>query len=210
MPIFNDVSIPDSQMCKTALEFVKASHEPFLLNHVMRTYFFGSLAAQRASAKLDQEMFFLGAVMHDLGLVEDYVRDNRFEIDGANAAADFLLGAGYPDDKIEIVWDAIALHTTLGIPQSKRPEIGLVQLGAGIDVGVVPLEMLDSQFVDEVLVEYPRADFKNKMLERIAEVVGRKPHMTMHTFAEDILERHVEGHHRHNFCDAMHGSAFAE
>lgn len=210
MPIFDDVTIPDSQMCKTALEFVKASHEPFLLNHVMRTYFFGSFAAQKASAKLDQELFFLGAVMHDLGLAEEYVRDNRFEIDGANVAADFLLQAGYPEDKIEVVWDAIALHTTLGIPQCKRPEIGLVQLGAGLDVGVVPLEMIEQAFVDEVLVEYPRADFKNKMLARIADVMGRKPHMAMHSFIEDVLEHHVVGHHRHNFCDAMHGSAFAE
>lgn len=210
MAIFDLISIPDTSMCRTALKFVQATHEPFLLNHVMRTFFFGSLAGQRSSKPIDKEMFFLGAVMHDLGLVEDYVRDNRFEIDGAEAAASFLRDAGYPDEKVEIVWDAIALHSTLGIPQCKQPEIALVQVGAGIDVGVIPLEIVDSNFVDEILEQYPRAGFKNRMLERVAAVVGRKPQMAIHTFADDVLERHVDGHQRHNFCDVMHVSAFAE
>eukprot|EP00439_Symbiodinium_sp_Y106_P087596 s1_g132.t1 len=165
---------------------------------------------QAATQKIDMEMLFLGAVLHDLGLVEEYVRDERFEIDGADGAAEFLRQSGYPEEKIEIVWDAIALHSTLGIPQRKRPEIALVQFGAGIDVGAIPADLIDSKTIDQVIDQYPRIDFKKLMLERVGEVVARKPQTTMHNFTADVAERHVAGFERLHFCDMMHCSAFSE
>ncbi|WP_086930249.1 HD domain-containing protein [Agarilytica rhodophyticola] len=210
MSIFETVKIPDTKLCKSAFQLVKDCHEPFLFNHVLRTFFFGAFAGQKASCNIDMEMLFLGAVLHDIGLVEDYVEDNRFEIDGANAAAKFLQASGYPDEKIEIVWDAIALHSTMGIPQCKQAEIALVQMGAGIDVGAIPLHIINAKIVDEVIDRYPRENFKKMMTSRVAEVAGRKPETSMHTFAADLAEQHVEGFHRHNFCDVIHNAGFKE
>lgn len=166
---------PDTAVCLAAMDLARDHSPPFMFNHVMRTFCFGRDAGMLRHARYDQEMLFLGCVLHDLGLVEEFVGEDRFEIDGADAAADFLSRQGYSDAKIAVVWDAIALHTTPGVPQRKRPEIALLQLGAGIDIGAVPLGLVTPESVDIILAEYPRLGFKAAMLEAMAAVVRRKP-----------------------------------
>src|SRR5688572_1968347 len=166
---------PDTRVCEAAMELARAHSPQFLFNHVMRTFAFGRAAGALQGARYDEEMLFLGAVLHDLGLVEKFIGEDRFEIDGADAAADFLSRQGYPDKKIAVIWDAIALHTTLSIPQRKQPEIALVQLGAGIDVGAVPRSLLTPESVELILGEYPRLGYKKAMLEAMGAVVRRKP-----------------------------------
>jgi len=154
-------------------------------------------------------MFFLGAVLHDLGLVDRFVGEDRFEIDGADAAADFLSRRGYPDRKIAVVWDAIALHTTPGIPQRKAPEIALVQLGAGIDVGAVPRSLVTPEAVEIVLAEYPRLGYKRAMLEAMGAVVRRKP-MTGAINLMGEIGREREGLPIPGFCDIVMHADFDE
>src|SRR3546814_9241469 len=60
--------------------------------------------------------------------------DLRFEVDGANAAREFMKSYGVPERDIEDVWTAIALHTTPGIPEHMRPTIALVTAGVEMDV----------------------------------------------------------------------------
>ena len=74
-------------------------------------------------------------MFHDLGLTRQYrSATERFEVDSANAARDFLRHHGIDEAAIDIVWDAIALHTTPGIPQHKKPEVALVTAGVEMDV----------------------------------------------------------------------------
>ena len=166
---------PDTAVCLAAMELARDQSPPFLFNHVMRTFAFGRDAGALRCAQYDQEMLFLGCVLHDLGLVEKFVGKDRFEVDGANAAADFLSSQGYSDTKIAVVWDAIALHTTPGVPQRKQPEIALLQLGAGIDIGAIPRALVTPESVDIILAEYPRLGFKTALLEAMGAVVRQKP-----------------------------------
>jgi hypothetical protein len=65
-------------------------------------------------------------MFHDMGLTDQHSSaDERFEVDGANAARDFLRSHGIAQQDIETVWTAIALHTTPGIPQRMRPVVAL-------------------------------------------------------------------------------------
>jgi hypothetical protein len=82
------------------------------------------------TVRFDSELFFLGAVLHDLGQTERFMGTQRFEVDGADAAAEFLKDKGVPQESVEVVWDAVALHTSRGIVERKRPEIALVSAGA--------------------------------------------------------------------------------
>jgi hypothetical protein len=141
----------------------------------MRTYGFGRAADTLHGAQVDEEMLFLGSMLHDLGLVDAFIREDRFEVDGADAAAEFLSKQGYSDRKIAVIWDAIALHTTLSISQRKQPEIALLQMGAGIDIGAIPRSLLTPETVEIILAEYPRLSFKKAMLEATGAVVKRKP-----------------------------------
>ena len=200
---------PDTPICLAALELVREYSEPFLFNHVARSFAFGQAAAATIGADYDPEMFFLGAVLHDLGLVEEFVGEDRFEIDGADAAADFLARQGYPDGKIAVIWDAIALHTSPGIPQRKRPEIALVQLGAGIDIGAIPRDLVTPETVEAILSEYPRLGFKQAMLEAMGRVVRRKP-MTGAINLMGEIGREREQLAIPHFCDIVTNAEFAE
>jgi hypothetical protein len=175
----------------------------------MRTYAFGRQAGSLRQARYDEEMLFLGSMLHDLGLVEAFIREDHFEVDGADAAADFLSKRGYPDKKIAVIWDAIALHTTLNIPQRKQPEIALLQLGAGIDIGAIPRTLLAPEVVEIILAEYPRLGFKKAMLAAMAEVVRRKPMTGIVNLMADV-GREQAHLHIPSFCDVVSHSDFPE
>ena len=200
---------PDNEICIAAMELARDHSPPFLFNHVMRTYAFGRDAGAMQGAQYDQEMFFLGAMLHDLGLVEKFIGEDRFEIDGADAAADFLSRHGYSDKKIAVIWDAIALHTTPGVPQRKQPEIALVQLGAGIDIGAIPRSLVTPESVEIILAEYPRLGFKKAMLEAMGAVVRRKPMTGMINLMGDI-GRDQEHLPIPGFCDVVMHAEFDE
>ena len=94
---------PDTPVCIAAMDLARDHSPPFLFNHVMRTFAFGRDAGALQGARYDPEMLFLGSVLHDLGLVEAFIGEDRFEIDGADAAADFLSRRGYSDAKIAVI-----------------------------------------------------------------------------------------------------------
>jgi hypothetical protein len=200
---------PDTPVCIAAMELARDHSPPFLFNHVMRTFAFGRAMGALRGAKYDEEMLFLGSALHDLGLVEEFIREDRFELDGADAAADFLSRQGYSDKKIAIIWDAIALHTTPGIPQRKQPEIALVQVGAGIDVGAIPLALITPESVETILAEYPRLGFKKAMLAAMGAVVRRKP-MTGAVNLMGEIGRRQEHLPIPDFCDICLHADFDE
>ena len=200
---------PDTEMCLVAMQLVRDHSPPFLFNHVMRTHAFGRDAGALRGMQYDQEMLFLGCVLHDLGLVEEFIGVGRFEIDGADAAADFLSRQGYSDRKIAVIWNAIALHTTPGVPQRKQPEIALLQLGAGIDIGVIPRALVTPESVDIILAEYPRLGFKVAMLEAMGAVIRRKPETGVLNLMGEI-GREREHLPIPGFCDAVAHAEFDE
>ena len=200
---------PDTEICMAAMELARDHSPPSLFNHIMRTYAFARQAGSLRQAQYDEEMLFLGSMLHDLGLVEAFIGKGRFEVDGADAAAEFLSKRGYPDKKIAVIWDAIALHAVPEIPQRKQPEIALLQLGAGIDVGVVPRSILTPESVEIILAEYPRLGFKQVMLDIMSDVIRRKP---MAGFANGLGDVGRERAHLHipTFCEVIEHSDFAE
>ena len=125
------VKLPDSKLARDATDFTRGLSAPVVFNHVLRTYLFGELLGRAKGLKFDSELFYLGAVLHDLGQTERFMGRQRFEVDGADAAAEFLKDKGVPQESVEVVWDAVALHTSRGIVERKRPEIALVSAGPG-------------------------------------------------------------------------------
>jgi hypothetical protein len=55
-------------------------------------FLFGALQGRRRGLRPDLELLCAGVMFHDIGLTEPYRTSMlRFEVDGANAARDFLL-----------------------------------------------------------------------------------------------------------------------
>jgi len=204
------VKLPDSTLAREATDFSRAVSAPVVFNHVLRTYLFGELLGRAKGLEFDSELFYLGAVLHDLGLTERFIGQQRFELDGADAAAEFLKDKGAPEEWVEVVCDAVALSTSRGIVGRKRPEVALVNAGAVVDVFGLGVDQLPKEAVAQVIAAFPRMGFKKTFQKVMAEVVARKPDTTFFTFLADIGERHVPGYHAPNFCDLMNVAPFAD
>src|SRR6266446_7822238 len=133
--IIQGVAIPDSKLARAITEVVRDTETPLLFHHSSRVYYFGALAGNRRGLQFDSELLYAGAMFHDMGLTTAHASAHeRFEVDGANVARDFLRSHGIAEQDIETVWTAIALHTTPGIPQHMHPVIALVTAGVEMDV----------------------------------------------------------------------------
>lgn len=208
MPLSNFV--PDSEICQKATQLVVAVSPTFLCNHCMRTFLFGDLLGQRDGLRCDRELLYLGAVMHDLGLTDRFDGEQRFEVDGADAARDFALKHGLSDEKAEVVWDAIALHTSVGIASQKQPEIALVHLGASADVLGVRIADIPPETVEQVIDAYPRLGFSAAMTQLLASQVNRKPHTVAFTWLAEVGRSCIHGFALPNWNEMLDRSPFAE
>src|SRR6202795_1113608 len=157
------IKIPDSKMARDLMQLIRDTESDLLFHHSTRVYLFGALTGERKGLKFDPELLYVGAMFHDIGLTDRYRQSQlRFEVDGANAARDFLRGYGIAQTDIETVWDAIALHTTPGVPEHKKPEVALVTSGVEMDVLGIAYDQFTDEQREAVVAAYPRGgDFKN-------------------------------------------------
>src|SRR5271155_475008 len=108
-----DIVIPDTPLVREVTDYIRDAEDDLLFNHSRRVYLLGVLQARRRGLKPDLELLYAGAMFHDIGLTERYRSSTlRFEVDGANAARDFLLDHGVDKADADKVWLSIALHTT--------------------------------------------------------------------------------------------------
>jgi HD domain-containing protein len=152
------VGIPDTELCNAGVDLLQASSPEFLCTHCLRTYIFGSLAVRSIGRSIvDEEAAFCGAALHDLGLVPAYLGENRFEVDGADAAREFCSKHQVSPERADVVWEAIALHTSSGIASRMAAEIALVHLGAGLDLLGLGLDQVPAQVSQLVAALAPGA-----------------------------------------------------
>jgi len=205
------IAIPDSSLARDASEFVRDTSTQLLYDHSRRVYLWGALLGGQRGLTFDHELLYIGAMFHDIGLIEGHRSpDERFEIDGANAARRFLEQHGVPEAEVMTVWEAIALHTTPEIPRYKQAEVELVSAGVELDVLGQHFDDVPPEVRDEVLAAHPRTGFKAGIVDAFADGMRFKPDTTFGTMNVDILEAKVPGYVRPNFCDYIANSAFAE
>jgi HD superfamily phosphodiesterase len=204
--------IPDSKLAREVTELVRDTESPLLFHHSTRVYLFGALAGVRNRLKFDPELLYVGAMFHDMGLTKKYSSaTERFEVDSANAARDFLRRHGIAEASIDIVWDAIALHTTPGIPQHKKPEVALVTAGVEMDVLGIGYEEFSDAQRKQVITAHPRGShFKEGIIHCFHEGFKHKPETTFGTVNDDVLASFDPSFKRMDFCSIIRNSAWAE
>jgi hypothetical protein len=199
---------PDSELARKAAALASEAHTAALLNHVHRTWWFAEFLGRKREMKYDRELVYLASLLHDLGLSSDHAADKRFEVDGADAASQFLHSHGYPKKKADLVWDAIALHASADIADRREPEVALVHFGAHVDVMGLRMEEISPQLIDDTLALYPRLGFKKAFTEALAEVARKKPHTAIGTGLADVGRRLVPDLEIPNVCDLLLGAPF--
>jgi hypothetical protein len=203
------IPIPDSALAREATEFVQDVSTQLLFDHSRRVFLWGSLQGEKLALDYDPELLYVGAMFHDLGLVEGHRSEHeRFEIDGANAARAFLERHGLPEEHVMTVWESIALHTTAEIPRYKQPEVRLVAWGVQYDVPGRYFDELTAEQREAVIAAHPRPGFKEGMIEALYAGMRDKPETAYETFQTDILEAMMPGYVRPNFCDIIRNSRF--
>jgi hypothetical protein len=203
------IAIPDSALAREATEFVQDVSTQLLFDHSRRVFLWASLQGGRLGLDYDAELLYVGAMFHDVGLVEGHRSEHeRFEIDGANAARAFLERHGLPEERVMTVWESVALHTTPEIPRYKQPEVQLVTLGVEYDVLGLHYDGLSPEERVAVLAAHPRTGFKQGIVEAFSAGMRDKPETAFGTMNTDILEATVPGYVRPNFCDYIRGSRF--
>jgi hypothetical protein len=208
--IIADIKMPNSAIARAATELVRDTETDLLYNHSRRVFLFGALTGDRKDLKYDPELLYLGAMFHDMGLMPAYSsKGYRFEVDGANAARDFMMQYGMNDYDIEQVWLSIALHTTPGVPEHLKPVVALVTAGVEMDVlGMAYHEFSDEQRI-QVVAAHPREKtFKNGIIDAFAQGTIKKPETTFGNVKADVLELRDPSYKRLNFCQIILGSAW--
>jgi hypothetical protein len=206
--IAKEAAIPDSRLARAITEYIRDNETELLFNHSSRVYHFGALAGIHRGLEFDRELLYAGAMFHDIGLMPRRSSSNeRFEVDGAHAARDFLRSHGIPEQDAYEVWTAIALHTTPGVPQHMHPTVALVTAGVEMDV----LGLTYKDYSDEeraaVVAAFPRTQqFKEDIIRAFYDGIKHKPQTTFGNVKADAIADKEPGFQRANFCSIIRSS----
>src|SRR5579883_2319140 len=150
------LAVPDSLLAKEATDILHGHATELLFNHSMRVYLFAAEQGRQRKLRFDRELLYVAAAFHDLGLIRKFSSpDERFEVDGANAARQFLSAHNIAEDQVQTVWEAIALHTTPGIPKYMRSEVALLNSGVLLDVLGLGFDQFPADVLQEIIAKYP-------------------------------------------------------
>ncbi len=209
-PALVGVAVPDSALAREVAALVRDTQSSLLFDHSSRVYYWGALTGRRRGLRFDSELLYAGAMFHDMGLTPAHAsaRD-RFEVDGANVARDFLRSHGIAERDVETVWTAIALHTTPGIPQHMHPLIALVTAGVEMDVLGIAFSEFTGAERQAVVGRHPRSgNFKEEIIQSFYDGFHRKPETTFGTVNADVLADKDPNFTPANFCRVIRASGW--
>ena len=198
------ITIPDSPLVRDVTEYIRDVENDLLFDHSRRVFLFGALQGKRRGLDPDLELLYVGAMFHDIGLTEGHRESMlRFEVDGANAARDFLLARGADERTVRKVWLSIALHTTPGIPEYLDPEIALVTAGVETDVLGIGRDDLSEDALAAVTAAHPRSDFKRRILKAFTDGNVHRPRSTFGNVNADVLAHYDPTFVRDDFVEII-------
>jgi HD superfamily phosphodiesterase len=206
------ITVPDTALVRDVTAFIREAEDDLLFDHSRRVFFFGALQGLRRGLQPDLELLYVGAMFHDLGLTESYRESStlRFEVDGANAARDFLLERGVDDAAARKVWLGIALHTTPGVPEFLEPETALVTAGVETDVLGIGRDALSPEQLEAVTAAHPRSDFKQQILRAFNDGFKKRPETTFGTMNDDVLAYFDRSFVRDDFVEIILNNSWPE
>ena len=208
LTLASGVTIPDSKMAREVTELVHATENSLLFNHSSRVYYFSAATGKRKGLAFDAELLYVSAMFHDMGLTPKHSSSaDRFEVDGANAAREFLRQHRISQQDIDTVWTSIALHTTPGIPHYMHPVVALLTNGVEMDVlGIAYSDFSDADR-QAIVDAYPRTEhFKEDIIQAFYDGIKGKPETTFGNVKADVLADKDSKFRRINFCSVIRGS----
>jgi hypothetical protein len=205
LKIADSAAIPDSKLAREITEYIRDNETDLLFNHSSRVYHFGALAGIQRGLTFDRELLYAGAMFHDIGLMPDHASTTeRFEVDGAFAAHDFLRSRGISEEDAYTVWTAIALHTTPGVPIHMHPIVALVTAGVEMDVLGLTYDQYSDEEREAVVNTFPRTPkFKEDIIQAFYDGIKGRPETTFGNVKADVIADKEPHFCRGNFCQVI-------
>jgi HD domain-containing protein len=205
------ISVPDSVLSREITELVRDTESPLLFHHSSRVYYFAALAGKQRAMQFDRDLLYCGCMFHDMGLTAKYgTETERFEVDGANAARQFLHSHGIAQQDIDTVWTAIALHTTPGVPQHMHPVVALVTAGVEMDVLGLGYHQYSSSSRETIVQAHPRGGrFKEDIIQAFYDGNKTRPDTTFGNVNADVIADKDRAFSPVNFCSVIRGSQWS-
>ncbi|HEY4369113.1 MAG TPA: hypothetical protein VGN07_17900 [Steroidobacteraceae bacterium] len=204
------VRVPDTPLVSRAIEYARENSEPYLFNHVMRSWLFAVTFAEIRNVAYDTEVLAVATLLHDMGLTTALSGPLRFEVEGANAARSLARNEGIDERRCQLIWDGIALHSTPSICLYKEAEVALCTSGIGVDWGGFGYSALPEMRIGEIIEAFPRLKMKERFTRAVCNLVETRPATTYDNFARDFGERFVPNYHSISNVDLLLNSPFKE
>ncbi|WP_336206005.1 HD domain-containing protein [Nonomuraea sp. LPB2021202275-12-8] len=173
---YDDLVLPDTPVCRTALEVATRYHSPSLLNHSIRAYVWAAAYAQERDIAFDAELLWVSSMLHDIGLTAEFDSHTvPFEEAGGHVAWAFCAGAGWPVERRVRAAEVIIRHMWDEVPLEEDPEGHLLELSTGMDISGRRTEDIPAGLREEVLRRHPRLEIAKEFAACVADQGARKP-----------------------------------
>lgn len=172
------IVIPDTHIAIASLETCQAVAPPSIINHSLRTYFWGHILAMQNGLTVDAETFYVMSLWHDLGLCNEYHHKDGvskcFAVAGGRAAGEFvkLHSTSAQAQEVEA---AIIRHINLIVPPEDGILNHLLHAATMLDVVGTRIDELHPDTITAVLEHYPRLSFKEDLIRLFRREYERRP-----------------------------------
>jgi hypothetical protein len=207
--VLGGITVSDTPLITGALEYARAQSEPYLFNHVVRSWLFAVRLGQLQGVAHDAEVLAVGTLLHDLGLTGGFTGPRRFEVEGADAARDFARKQGLDERRAQLIWDSVALNATSSISLYKEAEVALCSAGTGVEFGF-QYDRIPPNEMQSILAAFPRLEMKRRFADSVCRIVKAKPETTFDNFTRDFGERFVPGYKPPSTVDFLMNAPFEE
>jgi hypothetical protein len=171
-----EVRVPDSAAASEAEQLARAESSPMLYGHALRSYFFAALLAARDGMNYDEELLYVGCVLHDIGLTPRFADPVRaFEQVSADTCAELAERHGWALPRRYRLHRAVVLHMAPVLPPAEEAEVLLLEAGVACDVTGTRSRQVSGRAIEELLARYPRAGFKREFTQLLRSEAARKP-----------------------------------
>jgi hypothetical protein len=204
------IQVPTTPIIERAIEYARGQYEPYLFNHVVRSWLFATRIAQHKEIDHDAEVLALGTLLHDVTLNKNFAGPRRFEVEGADRARDYVRKIGFDLHRAQLIWDSVALNSTPSIGLYKEAEVALCTAGICFDVIGLQYDLIPSDEREQIIAEFPRLRMKARMTRCFCQMVRSKPETTYDNFLRDFGERFVAGYTAPSVVDLLVDAPFPE
>jgi hypothetical protein len=204
------ISVSATAVVHQAMKYARRECEPYLFNHVVRSWLFAVRIGQLKDIEHDAEVVAVGTLLHDITLNERFAGPRRFEVEGADLARVFVTGLGFDKRRAQLIWDSVALNSTPSIGLYKESEVALCTAGICLDVVGLQYDLIPADEMKTIVREFPRLGMKARMTQCFCRIARSYPQTTYDNFARDFGERFVPGYKAPSSVDFVANTSFDE